>query len=345
MFHNPVVATPVTPLSDNAVETAEHSETKVILLWTYWFDKQFWFFDAEGASPFKGCVESRCIFTSSRSRFNESSIVLMHSRNLNERDLPRFRFPNQNFMFFSMEAPGNARVTDPSGYEGVFNSTATYMDTSAVRAKYGGTLLRTVPEKIENYAYTKDKGVLWFVSNCETQSSRIRQQFVNKLKQYINIDIYGLCGQPDPCNFDKACLRELKSRYRFYLSLENSLCPDYITEKFWVALMNKMVPVVMGASLEEYQRVAPPNSFIHVSQFSSARKLAEYLTFLTHDNDAYNNYMAWRQSYTIESDSYRKHVACQLCSLAHEKGFHQEAFSLGDWWDEDRLCTNSWEMK
>ena len=46
----------------------------------------------------------------------------------------------------------------------------------------------------------------------------------------------------------------------------------------------------MGAELEEYQRVAPQNSFIHVNQFKGPKELAEYLHILDQDDQQYNEY-------------------------------------------------------
>ena len=40
------------------------------------------------------------------------------------------------------------------------------------------------------------------------------------------------------------------------------------------------VPIAMGAARKTYERVAPPHSFIHVDDFVSPQKLAEYLHVL-----------------------------------------------------------------
>ena len=39
---------------------------------------------------------------------------------------------------------------------------------------------------------------------------------------------------------------ETSQQYYFYLAFENSICPDYISEKFWRNLNQPVIPVVMG---------------------------------------------------------------------------------------------------
>ena len=55
-----------------------------------------------------------------------------------------------------------------------------------------------------------------------------------------------------------------------------------------------MVPVVMGARIQDYQAVAPHHSFIHVDQFYEPRDLAEYLLELDRDDEKYNQYFQVR---------------------------------------------------
>ena len=49
----------------------------------------------------------------------------------------------------------------------------------------------------------------------------------------------------------------------------------------------------MGARLEDYTALAPPNSFIHVDQFSGPAELAAHLHLLGRDHDSYNAHLAW----------------------------------------------------
>lgn len=79
------------------------------------------------------------------------------------------------------------------------------------------------------------------------------------------------------------------------MSFENSNCKEYITEKFWFnAFSNFAVPIVMGPNRSDYEKVAPPNSFIHVDDFNSPKDLARYLHELNSDDELYGKYLRWR---------------------------------------------------
>ena len=51
------------------------------------------------------------------------------------------------------------------------------------------------------------------------------------MKNWIPIDRYGKCTAGGDC--DNTCFKNLGTKYKFYLSFENSLCKDYVTEKLW----------------------------------------------------------------------------------------------------------------
>ncbi len=88
-------------------------------------------------------------------------------------------------------------------------------------------------------------------------------------------------------------------KYKFYLSFENSLCTDYITEKFSNALMYNMVPIVYGGG--DYAKVLPyPKSFIDIKDFSDITKLVDYLSFLDKNETAYAEYFEWKRFYDLK---------------------------------------------
>jgi hypothetical protein len=59
------------------------------------------------------------------------------------------------------------------------------------------------------------------------------------MKKWIPIDQYGKCSAWGFWgNCDEDCFNNLGTNYKFYLSFENSLCKEYVTEKFWRILGN-----------------------------------------------------------------------------------------------------------
>jgi len=102
--------------------------------------------------------------------------------------------------------------------------------------------------------------------------------------------------------------------YKFYLSFENSLCMNYITEKFFYTFASNEgpLPIALGGyQTSEYSRYdkilvsirlhfiltklflwrfAPPHSYLHVSDFHSVKDLASELEKLSLNEEAYNEY-------------------------------------------------------
>ena len=60
----------------------------------------------------------------------------------------------------------------------------------------------------------------------------------------------------------------LERDYKFYLAFENSICRDYVTEKFFNPLLFSTVPIVYGGA--DYEAIgAPPHSYIDVRNYTS----------------------------------------------------------------------------
>ena len=76
--------------------------------------------------------------------------------------------------------------------------------------------------------------VAWVVSNCNKVTSN-RMEYVSKLKNYIQVDVYGKCGDFQCANHSGIfpCDYKLGTNYKFYLAFENSICVDYVTEKLF----------------------------------------------------------------------------------------------------------------
>jgi len=230
-----------------------------------------------------------------------------------------------------------------SSYDNKFNISATHRLSSVMITPLAmfRPYPKISPSRSLNYAANKTKGAIAYVSNCGSIGYN-RLELMKAIGKYIPVDIYGKCGHQPPCRQDdKVCEREFNSQYRFYLSFENSLCDGYSTEKFWgrIAEGSFFVPIAMGGlSVDEYSRLTPLNSFLHVYNFTSLDTLGTYLQQLMTDEKLYNSYHKWRESY--EFNFTRRYDHCELCRLANEKPFLPAIPNISAWWNDPKACVS-----
>ena len=142
---------------------------------------------------------------------------------------------NTIVIYRQLESPFHSNV--PTGNRW-FNWTATYRRDATIVTPYEKFVFFNnytgLPAKAKrNYAEGKTKMAAWFVSNCHSTSGR--GLYAKELQKYIQVDIYGACGDKKCRRSDAtACSEMLRRDYKFYLAFENSACVDYITEKFYV---------------------------------------------------------------------------------------------------------------
>ena len=118
-------------------------------------------------------------------------------------------------------------------------------------------------------------------------------------------------------------------------SFENSLCNDYVTEKFYKIFDYDMIPVVLGQA--NYSQLAPPNSYINVQDFDSTEKLADYLKYLDRNETAYAEYFEWKIYFKVNIFS---RVFCNLCKSLNDKSMPMKTYSnMDQWWVQDADCT------
>ena len=55
----------------------------------------------------------------------------------------------------------------------------------------------------------------------------------------------------------------------------------------------------MGARPEDYARIAPRHSYIHVDDFEGPKDLAKFIQTLDQDDDLYNEYFQWKVNYLL----------------------------------------------
>ncbi|XP_047739532.1 alpha-(1,3)-fucosyltransferase C [Hyalella azteca] len=296
---------------------------KKILYWNEVFGaKDFWL--GLGQEPFieAGCRVTECYATHDRRLLpaERADAIMWHLRS-NDKSLPEVRSPHTFYIFWMLES-AQYTYADLNTYNGVFNWTMTYRLDSDFPRPYGSIVFspnvsaKTTAPK--NYAHGKTKLAAWFVSNCHTVSGR--EHLVQALQTHMEVDIYGTCGTLICERKDeKSCREMLEKDYKFYLAFENSLCVDYITEKFFEAIKYNVVPVVYGLGYERTQ--IPKGAYIDVMDFASVQDLASYLLYLDSNDTAYNEYFRWKEEgykvFEDQNEVYKK-TFCDVCERLHE---------------------------
>ena len=100
---------------------------------------------------------------------------------------------------------------------------------------------------------------------------------------------------------------------------------------------NDVLPIVMGARPEDYAKVAPLNSYIHVDDFDSPKDLAAYLHKLDKNDDLYNNYFRWKGS----GDYINTKFYCRLCTMVHDRSRLSWYEDIESWWRGPGICVRS----
>lgn len=218
------------------------------------------------------CEFQNCYITDNTDYFDDVTdydVILFNAIDIYEVDLPHLRSDNQIYVFITTDSAKNYPVSKKLNW--IFNYTVTYKLNSdvpypyiAVRDKLGKVIapkkevhwmdvdkMNLAPQSIIDRLQTKKTAGAWFVTNCGASSDRINyvQNLREALTSYnLDIDIYGGCGYLW-CDRTKPdyCLSKIETDYYFYLSLENSLSEDYVTEKLLTALNHYAVPVVLAS--------------------------------------------------------------------------------------------------
>ena len=167
-------------------------------------------------------------------------------------------------------------------------------------------------------AKTAKSPAVYFRSSPIDRSGRGRYAF--ELMKHVKVDSYGgiLRNRQLP-EADRGRDTRLATLacYKFTLAFENSIAPDYVTEKFFDPLVAGSVPVYLGAP--NVSDFAPAERcFINVADFGSPAALAAHLNALAQDDEAYAEYLSWKGrelglGFRVHLDALRASAFSRLC--------------------------------
>lgn len=267
----------------------------------------------------------------------EYDVVIFAGDILNDRNwdyLTEQREPRQIWIFASDVNPlKSTYILPPEGMPGTeFNMSFTYHSNSELHYSYGkyypytenGTISNTT-DLFDEDEFDK-KLVTWDSVDC-FNGSWDRVKFVDELSKHIPVDIYGDCGNLK-CRGNNSFHRKspgsggcqkVLNKYKFVLSLEDGCCSELLSNHFWNVLYHhKSVPVVVGASKEDYQRFAPPNSFIFAGDFKTVQELANYLLEVSSNRLKYNAFFEWQEMGSVKLTNRKEqqiHHKDHFCSI------------------------------
>lgn len=348
-------------------ENVPENELKTILFWNdaYGVREYDIGFGREPFFRYK-CPDTRCYATANRSHLKSVDLfdaVVIHQRGIDWKDMPEKRSPKQRYIQWVMES-AQYLYMDIHTLDNYFNWTMSYRLDSDFPLPYGSVvkvkdhppagspeldkMIKEFGWKNQHLAHnrTNKANAAWFVSHCATQARR--ERYAKAMKKYMHIDVFGKCAKSfhnkqerKTCSRTNEwdCYKMLETNYRFYLSFENSVCRDYVTEKFFNILRYDVIPIVFnGADLATY---TPPHSAISVFDFDSPKKLVTHLQEVSNDDALYASYFWWRQFYEVRnSPEDRAQPYCDLCSRLNsskkdEKQIYKDMFH---WWVTESKC-------
>ncbi|GFT46529.1 glycoprotein 3-alpha-L-fucosyltransferase A [Nephila pilipes] len=315
---------------------------KVILVWTLWNGVKntinYYFLQSRNRTFTRfNCPNPQCVVTFKRKNLPKADAVLFHLTDTDTEDLPPTRHSHQIWILYNMEPPWLVKkqaISQLHNLNNLFNWTMSYRNNSDVVAKYGFTMPSSgflKNKTFDDVMTKKSKGVVWFASDCVTDSRR--EDYVKEMKKYIDVDVYGKCGDhkcyPAQSN---ACYEAVIKNYKFYLSFENALCKDYVTEKFFNIFNYDIIPVVMGAA--DYSFFAPEDSFIDSSHYPRPKMLAEALLKISANETAYIDFLKNKAFFEAYLDPWM----CRLCDKLHSINNSSVVKDVKKWFFEDAEC-------
>jgi hypothetical protein len=184
-----------------------------------------------------------------------------------------------------------------------------------------GCILQVVPHIARSGPSNRSSNALaatWVSATCERHGG-----YLGKLMKHMRIDSMGACyrnrdegkhpalnvtdldgiwwGKGRPLPEERGMRKKLiASHYRFFVSLENTILDDYVTEKFYEGFLADAVMVYLGAPNAQAHAPAP-HSFVNALDFEGPEALAAFLTGLAGDEARYGAYLAWKRERPVRA--------------------------------------------
>jgi len=235
-------------------------------------------------------------FTTDPARIGEADAVVFHipdwRRSLPE-DTPKF--PGQKWVAWSMESKVNYLQLAEPRFLRHFELRMTYEQEADIWTPYLPSTERWQAARTARLPVHDEAAPVVMLQSARNDKSG-RNAFAAELMRHIAVDSFGrLLNNRQLSVPDRGPETKLETirGYHFCLGLENSIAPDYVTEKLFEPLLAGTVPVYRGAP--NAREFVPEHSYVDAEAHGGPAGLAAYLQRLLADPEQYAAYLAWRQ--------------------------------------------------
>lgn len=238
-------------------------------------------------------IPEDCMITTDRHYFPQADAVVFHLPTLygeleNDLDKPE----NQIWIAWSLECEENYPFLKDPEFMGLFDLRMSYHAGADIVYPYYTYDYLTEIYRRDN-PLNRISRICMLISSPFNQSKRT--EYLQELMQYTETDSFGRLFNTKKLTDDRGrkSKMELYSKYKFVIAFENSIAPDYVTEKFFDPLLAGSVPVYLGApNIEEF---APgENCFVDVRMFENPRRLADFINNCYQNEELYLNFFHWK---------------------------------------------------
>ena len=331
-------------------KTIPQKENMILFYLPKWWEQEV----LKRNNPFEKCLR-RCKLSADNKDINHADVVIFLVDTLKIPKLP-VKQANQIWVLAQYESPDNMRYygctlnsqTVLEAGTRKINWTMGYRRDSDFVVTHGRFVLRKnnstdYLKKLDKLMKTKKKASVWLNSHCPTIGKR--EEFGRLLQKHMQLDIFGTCGKTpkkcDPKNrfleafgFSKdgfgQCVSFIEKEYKYYMSFENTLCLDYVTEKSLQKYMAYFLVPVVRAHINS-TLFHPPGSVIDASQFTSTQSLAKHINSI--NDETYRTFYSWKKHYAVENvNSMWLESICNICERSYEPHKYSRLYeNIYDW--------------
>lgn len=285
---------------------------------------------------------------------NSEGAYVFYASTIDFKKLPLPRNPTKViWALLHEESPKNIAEFAHEKALNIFNFSSTFSRYSNVPfpLQYMRSLRHITSKKYfikttaKNFALRELSPILYMQSLCDCVTER--DKYVMEFMKFQHIDSYGDClknrhspnyskrkGYDYLNNLWEENLLHFISRYKFIITIENGVCHDYMSEKFWRAIYLGVVPIYFGSpSIRDW--LPNEKSAILLEDYPKPKLLSQHINKLMQDNELYEEYLEHKtmgkitnqklidelrkRPYQTDHSKIERNFTCFLCKKLHEK--------------------------